>query len=71
MSAYSETVNVIMKSRVRESCTHGSVRGWYREVSVCSPNPFIKRYTISTTPAQLIRAKARAIEIVNHSLIYA
>ena len=43
----------------------------YREVSVCSPNPFIKRYTISTTPAQLIRAKARAIEIVNHSLIYA
>ena len=49
-----------MKSRVRESRTHGSVRGWYREVSVCSPNPFIKRYTISTTPAQLIRAKARA-----------
>ena len=34
MSAYSETVNVIMKSRVRESRTHGSVRGWHREVPV-------------------------------------
>ncbi len=36
MSAYSETVNVIMKSRVRESRTHGSVRGWHREVPVYS-----------------------------------
>ncbi len=38
MSAYSETVNVIMKSRVRESRTHGSVRGWHREVPVYSTN---------------------------------
>ena len=36
MSAYSETVNVIMKSRVRESRTHGSVRGWHYEVPVYS-----------------------------------
>ena len=36
MSAYSETVNVIMKSRVRESRTHGSVRGCHREVPVYS-----------------------------------
>ena len=36
MSVYSETVNVIMKSRVRESRTHGSVRGWHREVPVYS-----------------------------------
>jgi hypothetical protein len=36
MSAYSETVNVIMKSRVRKSRTHGSVRGWHREVPVYS-----------------------------------
>ncbi len=36
MSAFSKTVNVIMKSRVRESRTHGSVRGWYREVLVYS-----------------------------------
>lgn len=28
--------------------------------AICSPNPFIKCYTVSTTPAQLIRAKARA-----------
>lgn len=31
-----ETVNVIMKSRVRESRTRGSVRGWHREVPVYS-----------------------------------
>jgi len=28
--------------------------------AICSPNPFIKCYTASTTPALLIRAKARA-----------
>jgi hypothetical protein len=27
---------------------------------ICSPNPFIKCYTVSTTPSLLIRAKARA-----------
>ena len=36
MSAYFETVNDIMKSRVRESRMHGSVRGKYREVLVYS-----------------------------------
>ena len=41
MSAYSETVNVIMKSRVRESRTHGSVRGWHREVPVYSTVRYI------------------------------
>jgi hypothetical protein len=28
--------------------------------AICSPNPVIKYYTISTTPSPLIRAKARA-----------
>jgi hypothetical protein len=28
--------------------------------AICSPNPFIKCYTISVTPSPLIRAKARA-----------
>jgi hypothetical protein len=28
--------------------------------AICSPNPFIKRYTVSITPAPLIRAKVRA-----------
>lgn len=36
MSAYSETVNVIMRSRMRESRTYGSVRGRHREVLVYS-----------------------------------
>jgi hypothetical protein len=28
--------------------------------TICSPNPFINCYTVSTTPSLLIRAKARA-----------
>jgi hypothetical protein len=28
--------------------------------AICSPNPFIKCYTVSTMPRQFIRAKARA-----------
>jgi hypothetical protein len=33
--------------------------------AICSPNPFIKCYTVSTTPAPLIRAKARARKTYN------
>jgi hypothetical protein len=33
--------------------------------AICLPNPFIKCYTISTTPRLLIRAKARARKIHN------
>jgi hypothetical protein len=35
--------------------------------AVCSPNPFIKCYTVSTTPSSLIRAKTRAR--INHNRI--
>ena len=36
MSAYTSDVNFIMRSRMRENCMYGSVRGLYREVWVYS-----------------------------------
>jgi hypothetical protein len=33
--------------------------------TICSPNPFIKCYAVSTTPSPLIRAKARARKTYN------
>ena len=33
--------------------------------AICSPNPFIKCYAVSTTPSPLIRAKARARKTYN------
>ena len=36
MSACFDTANIIMKSRMRESRTYGSVRGLHREVQVYS-----------------------------------
>lgn len=66
MSAYSETVNVIMKSRVRESRTHGSVRDWYREVSVYSTEEKnewkIKRYYLIIL-TKFIQLKWELIEL--------
>ena len=55
-----------MKSRVRESRTHGSVRGWYREVSVYSTEEKnewkIKRYYLIIL-TKFIQLKWELIEL--------